>query len=157
LVWIGPVHGLALGYCRLPTQPCVCIGWLENPSESNIFRAAGWTPISKQFIGENLSCESCAIAPPRAWSFREQNINTRVPGENPAEFVSCQYLDDAINVGQLPSAPTSENVYFQRVKDSVDPVWTGTSSNVGKPVTGGGSNRVMVRWDSLAARWRICG
>src|SRR5439155_4272094 len=24
LVWIGSVHGLALGYSRLPTQPCVC-------------------------------------------------------------------------------------------------------------------------------------
>ena len=30
LVWIGSVHGLALGYCRLPTQPCVCFVKLKR-------------------------------------------------------------------------------------------------------------------------------
>ena len=30
LVWIGSVHSLALGYCRLPTQPCVCFRKLKE-------------------------------------------------------------------------------------------------------------------------------
>jgi hypothetical protein len=30
LVWIGSVHSLALGYCRLPTQPCVCLVKLKE-------------------------------------------------------------------------------------------------------------------------------
>src|SRR5262249_45160903 len=30
LVWIGAGHGLALGYCRLPTQPCVCFVKLKE-------------------------------------------------------------------------------------------------------------------------------
>jgi hypothetical protein len=30
LVWIGSVHGLALGYCRLPTQAWVCFVKLKR-------------------------------------------------------------------------------------------------------------------------------
>jgi hypothetical protein len=30
LVWIGSAHSLALGYCRLPTQPCACFDQLER-------------------------------------------------------------------------------------------------------------------------------
>jgi len=30
LVWIGSVHGIALGYCLLPTQPCVCFVKLKE-------------------------------------------------------------------------------------------------------------------------------
>jgi GNAT superfamily N-acetyltransferase len=30
LVWIGSVHGLALGYCRLPPQACVCFVKLKE-------------------------------------------------------------------------------------------------------------------------------
>jgi hypothetical protein len=30
LVWIGSVHSLAVGYCRLPTQPCVCFVKLKS-------------------------------------------------------------------------------------------------------------------------------
>jgi len=30
LVWIGSVHSLALGYCRLPTQACVCFVKLKD-------------------------------------------------------------------------------------------------------------------------------
>jgi len=30
LVWIGSAHSLALGYCRLPTQPCVCFVKLKE-------------------------------------------------------------------------------------------------------------------------------
>jgi hypothetical protein len=30
LVWIGSAHSLALGYCRLPTQACVCFVKLKE-------------------------------------------------------------------------------------------------------------------------------
>jgi hypothetical protein len=30
LVWIKSAHSLALGYCRLPTQPCVCLVKLKS-------------------------------------------------------------------------------------------------------------------------------
>jgi hypothetical protein len=39
--------------------------------------------------------------------------------------------------------------------DSVDPVWTGSASNVGKPIKGGGTHTVLGRWDGR--QWVIAG
>jgi hypothetical protein len=43
------------------------------------------------------------------------------------------------------------------ITDSVDPPWTGSASNVGKPAVGGGTNKVFVRWKPLSARWVLAG
>ena len=89
----------------------------------------------------------------RNWSYKGNDINTRVlaadsTGQDPCVFESCAWLDDAINVSQLPSSPSSS--WLQTVKDSIDPIWTGSASNAGKPVEGGGANRTTVRWDGKA-------
>jgi hypothetical protein len=41
LVWIGSVHGIALGYCRLPTQPCVCFVKLKDSFIAKKFGGCG--------------------------------------------------------------------------------------------------------------------
>lgn len=60
------------------------------------------------------------------------------------QFVRCN-VDGALAFS-LFVTPASINGYEMMCSDSVDPVWTGTASNVGKPITGGGTNRVLARY-----------
>src|SRR5262249_5874324 len=69
LVWIGSAHSLALGYCRLPTQACVCFVTLK---ESFHYQKV-WPECSARMSAlegnvlqnSSLRCES-AIIPIRA-------------------------------------------------------------------------------------------
>ena len=54
-----------------------------------------------------------------------------------AECSNCQYQDGAVPKANLRTPYT--NGVRSMVTDSVDPVWTGSASNVGKPVTAGGN------------------
>jgi hypothetical protein len=81
-------------------------------------------------------------------------------GANPTAFINCS-TDGAVTLSQLPA--TSPNVprfmsgHPVLIKDSVDPLWTGTASNVGKPAVGGGTNKVFVRWNPRSAAWVLAG
>jgi hypothetical protein len=62
-------------------------------------------------------------------------------------------FDGALPLAIFPAAP---NVGTTMVcSDSVDPAWTGSVSNVGKPITGGGTHKVLARWNGTA--WCIAG
>ena len=94
----------------------------------------------------------------KRWAFKDGDISTRImpadsTADDPIVFEGCPWMDPAIKVDQLPSSPSSD--WLQVVSDSMDPVWTGSASNVGKPVRGGGSKRAHVRWDN--ENWVIAG
>ena len=120
-------------------------------SEGGVLLGSSWgggRAAGTKFIDCNVN-----NAAGRTWSYKGDDINTRVlaadsTGQDPCVFENCPGLDDAINVSQLPSSPSSS--WLQTVKDSADPIWTGSASNAGKPVEGGGSNRTYVRWNGAA-------
>lgn len=92
-----------------------------------------------------------------AWSMPP--VSVYQPGDLPVTFKGCT-TDGAIPLSQLPVAPnvplfpTIDPVV---VNDSVDPTWDSTNakSNVGKPITGGGTNKVRSVWNGT--QWVIGG
>jgi hypothetical protein len=82
------------------------------------------------------------------------------PGHNPCAFINCN-TDGAMPLAKLP-VPPNEGPWFISaypvvINDSVDPLWTGTASNVGKPAVGGGTHKVLVRWNPTLAKWVLAG
>jgi hypothetical protein len=83
------------------------------------------------------------------------------PWECPVAYFNCN-TDGAIPLARLPTSPGSNTgeptiTYPVMITDSTVPAWTGTASNVGKPAVGGGTNKVLVRWNPLSARWVLAG
>jgi hypothetical protein len=75
------------------------------------------------------------------------------------EVINCN-TDGAVPLAQLPvppNAPTFMSRHPVMITDSVDPLWTGSASNVGKPAVGGGTNKVLVRWNPRLAKWVLAG
>jgi hypothetical protein len=66
---------------------------------------------------------------------------------------SCD-IDGALPLSVLPNPAQNPNA-LMRCSNSDDPVWTGTASHVGKPIRGGGTHKVLARWNGTA--WCIAG
>jgi Pectate lyase superfamily protein len=76
------------------------------------------------------------------------------PGDDPFIVTNCQGFSGAIPFATRSTAPTAWGM-TSVFSDSVDPVWTGSASNVGKPIKGGGTHTVLGRWDGR--QWVIAG
>jgi hypothetical protein len=75
-------------------------------------------------------------------------------GRDPFTVINCQNFDGAIPFSSRCVQPTTWGMTTV-FSDSVDPVWTGSASNVGKPIKGGGTHTVLGRWDGR--QWVIAG
>lgn len=62
-------------------------------------------------------------------------------------------IDGALAFSFFPTAPVPGTMMW--CSNCTSPTWTGTASNVGKPIVGGGSNKVLGRWNGTA--WVIAG
>jgi hypothetical protein len=83
-------------------------------------------------------------------------VNAYDPGKHPVAYINCN-TDGAVPLSQLPTGMEFASGHPVMITDSTVPLWTGTASNVGRPAVGGGTNKVLVRWNPLSARWVLAG
>jgi hypothetical protein len=99
------------------------------------------------------SCQANTTSAVPAWSLPA--VTQYPEGANPCVFINCN-TDGAVPLSRLPvgtHAPQFMSARPVLINDSLDPLWTGTASNVGKPAVGGGANKVPVRYNPQLAKW----
>jgi Pectate lyase superfamily protein len=147
-----PLNGIFLGYCHNAR--------IANCGVGGTFSDAAISMQGGGLLG-NIVFENV-----RADAFDGGGVNWRFPpasaygaGDNPVAYINCN-TDGAIPLAQLPVSPNVP-AYMSRhpvmITDSTVPLWTGTASNVGKPAVGGGTNKVLVRWNPRLAKWVLAG
>jgi hypothetical protein len=111
----------------------------------------------KDIVFENVRADPATNVP--AWALPAAS---QTKG-NATAFINCN-TDGAVPLAQLPATPNDGPPLFLSahpvvINDSVDPLWdpVAQKSNVGKPAVGGGTNKVLVRWNPQLAKWVLAG
>jgi Pectate lyase superfamily protein len=139
------------------------IGWLMNAKITNLWAAGTYSDAGidvcsgphgmiSSIVFEN--CTSHANAPAVGWKLPPGGAYAA--GGTPTAYINCN-TDGAVPLSQLPTGMQVMSGHPVTITDSTVPLWTGTASNVGRPAVGGGTNKVLVRWNPLLARWVLAG
>jgi hypothetical protein len=129
----------------------------KNCSFSDLEVTGGPAPSGYSVAGVYLdqSISGCKFKGIKSPSWRLPT-NNGAPGNDSYHVELCPDFDGGNLFANRPQAPTSFGQEFV-FTDSVDPVWDSVAlkSNVGKPITGGGTNKVRGRWNGT--QWVLAG
>jgi hypothetical protein len=135
-------------------------GFCHHTRFSNIYITGGY---SHSAVTMGQQCNGCVFESVRAqvtsgggtpWILPTQGAGGSLAGNDPYVVINCESFSGAMTFANRYVAPTAFGI-TSVFSDSFDPVWTGTASNVGKPIRGGGTHTVVGRWDGR--QWVIAG
>ena len=135
-------------------------GFCHHTRFSNIYITGAY---SHSAVTMGQQCDGCVFETVRAqvtsgggtpWILPTQGGGGAGVGADPYVVVNCENFSGAMPFSLRYTGPTAWGM-TSVFSDSVDPVWTGTASNVGRPISGGGTHTVLGRWDGR--RWVIAG
>jgi hypothetical protein len=139
-------------------------GFSEHTRFSNIYITSGFPGgYSHSGVTMGQQCNGCIFETVRVqvtngggtpWILPTQGAGGAGPGTDPYVVVNCENFSGAMPFSLRYLGPTAFGM-TSVFSDSFDPVWTGTASNVGKSISGGGTHTVLGRWDGR--RWVIAG
>jgi hypothetical protein len=141
------------------------IGWLNNAKITNLYGAGSYSDATIDIcsgphglIGNIVfeNCKALAGASAVAWKLPPAGAYIAGGEAHPVAYINCN-TDGAVPLSQLPTGMPIMSGHPVMITDSVDPLWTGSASNVGKPAVGGGTNKVLVRWNPRLAKWVLAG
>jgi hypothetical protein len=157
------IDGMVMAGLEATPPNGIWIGYLQDARIANLEVSGPFTNAAIDVcshgsgkIGNIMfeNVQASAYAPTPAWKLPTSNAYNG--DKNPVTYINCN-TDGAVPLSQLPTGMEFMSGHPVMIKDSVDPLWTGTASNVGKPAVGGGTNKVLVRWNPLSARWVLAG
>lgn len=105
-------------------------------------------------------CDGCTFDTVRVHNNLSSNVQWILPtttGASADPFIvrNCHGFDGALPFASRYTGPSAKGM-TSRFSDCDDPVWTGTVSNVGKPVASSpGTHNILAAWDG--AQWCIAG